>query len=362
MDKVVSQFLIFALIILALLFIIGGDHLTFRIFPILTTYAPIHLIKNPIQINEEEDNVSIVINNKYENSPDVKLLGVTNPLNLKGTTTPGRSSNISPTVTTNFPRPINNAAIPTIKSSPAFNSSSQNSSMPTPQNAPSAGGMSPQIAPTFTPISQGEVFVLPPSTPASNLPENQLSSSSNNTPFPQETPYPEDTPYPQETPSPEDTPSPSYAYETTSAPSLSSAYSSSYETTSASSPYETTATSLLSSDYSSPYETTASSLLSSDYSSPYETTASSYQVTMASSLSSDYSSPVTLSSYDVTTSTPTYAYETTAASSVSSAYSPPTTTTSTAVTTSTYSPGSSSQVTTYSSDASSSRYTTFSSN
>jgi len=351
MDKVVSQFLIFALIILALLFIIGGDHLTFRIFPLLTTYAPIHMIKNPIQINEEEDNVSIVINNKYENNPNVKLLGVTNPLNLKGTTTPGRSSNISPTVTTNFPRPMNNAAIPTITSSPGINSPSQNSFMPTPQNAPSAGGISPQTAPAFTPVSQGEVFVLPAATPGSSLPESQLSSSSNNAPFPQDTPFPQETPIPQDTPFPQDTPIsqdttfPTYAYETTSAPSLSSAYSSPYETTSAPS---------ISSDYSSPYETTIASSLSSDYSSPYETTASS--------LSSDYSSPVTLSSYEVTTSTPTYAYETTAASSVSSAYSSPTTTESTAVTRSTYSPGSSSQVTTYSSDASSSRYTTYSSN
>jgi hypothetical protein len=91
MDKVVSQFLIFALIILALLFIIGGDHLTFRIFPILTTDAPIQLVQKPTTVIDDSDDVSIIINNNYDHDhKHNQLLGASNPLNLNTTPKAGK--------------------------------------------------------------------------------------------------------------------------------------------------------------------------------------------------------------------------------------------------------------------------------
>jgi hypothetical protein len=90
MDKTVSQFLIFALIILALLFIVGGEYLPFRIFPILTTDAPIHLVERPTAIIDDDD-ISIIINNNYDHKHN-QLLGVSNPLNLHTTTPKGNKT------------------------------------------------------------------------------------------------------------------------------------------------------------------------------------------------------------------------------------------------------------------------------
>jgi len=92
MDKVVSQFLIFALIILALLLIIGGDHLTFRLFPILTTDAPIQLVQKPTPVIDDSDDVSIIINNNYDHDhKHNQLLGATNPLKLDTTPKGGKN-------------------------------------------------------------------------------------------------------------------------------------------------------------------------------------------------------------------------------------------------------------------------------
>jgi len=308
MDKTTSQFLIFALIILALLFIIGGDHLSFRIFPILTTDAPIHLVQNPVQINEEEDNVSIVINNKYENNPDVKILGATNPLNLK-TTIPSNSSYNLPTPAPLVPK--GSASLNSGGSSPAFNMASQNSPTPTlSQIAPSSGGNSTQIGIAPTPVSQGEVFVFPTVTSSGISLSNNIVTSS-----------PLQTALMVTTNSPDSLGS--SAIDTPSSTDMSSSVDVSEETP-------------------SPTDVSSSADVSEETPSPtYATSSPTYSYT--------------------TTSSPTYAYTTTSSATLSSAYSSPTTLASTAVTTSTYSPGTTSQTTTYSAVTSSSKYTTYSS-